>query len=275
MLKDITLGQYFPGKSVLHRMDARAKIVLMLAFVILVFFAKNLWSFAYLAVLVLFLNALSGISYRAILQGLKPVIFISVFTAVINIFWTSGETPLVSFWIIHIYAEGLWRALFMIIRIVTLVSGTSLLLTYTTSPMDLTDALESLLSPLKVIKVPVHEFAMMMSLALRFIPTLIDETEKIVNAQKARGADFETGGLLHRAKALVPILIPLFISAFSRATDLAVAMECRCYTGGEGRTRLKVMHFSAFDFWWSLCLLALFSLIALLCFVPASVGVVL
>lgn len=275
MLKDITLGQYFPGKSVLHRMDARAKIVLMLAFVILVFFAKNLWSFAYLAVLVLFLNALSGISYRAILKGLKPVIFISVFTAVINIFWTSGETPLVSFWIIHIYAEGLWRALFMIIRIVALVSGTSLLLTYTTSPMDLTDALESLLSPLKVIKVPVHEFAMMMSLALRFIPTLIDETEKIVNAQKARGADFETGGLLHRAKALVPILIPLFISAFSRATDLAVAMECRCYTGGEGRTRLKVMHFSAFDFWWSLCLLALFSLIALLCFVPASVGVVL
>ncbi|MBR2615262.1 MAG: energy-coupling factor transporter transmembrane protein EcfT [Clostridia bacterium] len=241
MLKDITLGQYFPGNSILHRLDPRLKILLMLSFVILVFFATNLLSFSYLLLLVVLMNALSGISFKAVLKGLKPVLFISVFTAVINLFWTTGETPLVSFAFIRIYPEGIWRAVFMIVRIVALVAGTTLLLTYTTSPMDLTDALESLLSPLKKIRVPVHEFAMMMSLALRFVPTLIEETEKIINAQKARGADFETGSLIQRAKALFPILIPLFISAFSRATDLAIAMECRCYTGGEGRTRLRVM----------------------------------
>ncbi len=242
MLKDITLGQYFPGNSILHRLDPRMKILLMLSYVILVFFAKNLMSFAYLSVLVLLMLFFSGISTKVLLKGLKPVVFISIFTAVINLFWTTGETPLVSIAFIQIYPEGIWRALFMVVRIISLVAGTSLLLTYTTSPMDLTDALESLLSPLKKLRVPVHEFAMMMSLALRFVPTLIEETEKIINAQKARGADFESGHLLQRAKALVPILIPLFISAFSRATDLAVAMECRCYVGGQGRTRMRQMH---------------------------------
>ena len=194
---------------------------------------------------------------------------ISVFTAIINLFWTVGETPLLEFGFIRIYSEGIWRAIYMMIRIISLVMGTSILLTYTTSPMDLTDALESLLSPLKKIHVPVHEFSMMMSLALRFVPTLIEETEKIINAQKARGADFESGNLLSRAKALIPILIPLFVSSFSRATDLAVAMECRCYVGGEGRTRMRVMRFTSRDvlvFLFFLMLFAgipLFSLIAL------------
>ncbi len=241
MLKDNTLGQYFPGNSMLHKLDPRLKILLMLAFVVLVFFAKNLYSFAYLLFLIPVLIILSGISVRVVLKSLKPIIFISIFTVLINLFWTSGEKPLFEWGFVHIYKEGIFRAVFMIIRIVSLVTGTGILLTYTTSPMDLTDALESLLSLLKKIRVPVHEFAMMMSLALRFVPTLIEETEKIMNAQKARGADFESGNFFHRAKALIPILIPLFISAFSRATELAVAMECRCYTGGEGRTRMKVM----------------------------------
>lgn len=272
MLKDITLGQFFPGNSILHRLDPRMKIILMLAFVVFVFFADSLFSFLYLTFLVLFLTFLSGISVSVILKGLKPVVFISIFTAVINLFFTSGESPLVSFYFIEIYAEGVWRALFMIIRILSLVTGTSILLTYTTSPMDLTDALESLLSPLKKLKVPVHEFAMMMSLALRFVPTLIEETEKIINAQKARGADFETGSLLRRAKALVPILIPLFISAFSRATDLAVAMECRCYTGGEGRTRLRVMHLTVHDLVVFVFLLALFAAVIFVGLIPVPFG---
>ena len=258
MLKDITLGQYFPGTSILHKLDARFKILLMIAFVILVFFAKNFVSFAYLMVLVVIMALLSRISLKVLLQGLKPIILISIFTAIINLFWTTGTKPLVEFGWLTIYSEGVWRAVYMMIRIVSLVMGTSILLTYTTSPMDLTDALESLLSPLKKIRVPVHEFSMMMSLALRFVPTLIEETEKIINAQKARGADFESGNLLSRAKALVPILIPLFISSFSRATDLAVAMECRCYVGGEGRTRMKVMKFSVKDVLVLLLFLLLF-----------------
>ena len=272
MLKDITLGQYFPGNSILHRLDPRMKILLMLAFVILVFFAVDLPSFLYLSILVVVMTALSRISLKVILQGLKPVVFISVFTAVINLFWTTGTEPLFTLGFISVYPEGVWRALFMIIRILSLVMGTSILLTYTTSPMDLTDALESLLSPLKRLRVPVHEFAMMMSLALRFVPTLIEETEKIINAQKARGVDFETGSLLRRAKALVPILIPLFVSAFSRATDLAVAMECRCYTGGEGRTRLKVMRLSLSDVITTLILLVLFSGIVFCGFLPFDFG---
>ncbi|MBR4288520.1 MAG: energy-coupling factor transporter transmembrane protein EcfT [Clostridia bacterium] len=269
MLKDITLGQFFPGSSLLHKLDARFKIILMLTFAILVFFAKNLTSFAYLLLLVIAMALLSRISLKVLLQGLKPIVMISVFTAIINLFWTVGETPLLEFGFIRIYSEGIWRAIYMMIRIISLVMGTSILLTYTTSPMDLTDALESLLSPLKKIHVPVHEFSMMMSLALRFVPTLIEETEKIINAQKARGADFESGNLLSRAKALIPILIPLFVSSFSRATDLAVAMECRCYVGGEGRTRMRVMRFTSRDvlvFLFFLMLFAgipLFSLIAL------------
>ncbi|MBQ3075812.1 MAG: energy-coupling factor transporter transmembrane protein EcfT, partial [Clostridia bacterium] len=272
MLKDITLGQYFPGNSILHKLDARLKILLMLAFVVLVFFAKNLLSFAYLLFLVFLMTFLSRISLKVILQGLKPIVWISVFTALINLFWTSGTDLVFEIGFIRIYSEGIWRAVYMMIRIVSLVMGTSILLTYTTSPMDLTDALESVLSPLKKLRVPVHEFAMMMSLALRFVPTLIEETEKIINAQKARGADFESGNLLSRAKALIPILIPLFISSFSRATDLAVAMECRCYVGGEGRTRLRVMRLKASDVIVLLLFLALFAGIPLMGMISLPFG---
>ena len=272
MLKDITLGQFFPGSSLLHKLDARFKIILMLAFVILVFFAKNLASFVYLLVLVVVMALLSRISLKVLLQGLKPIVMISVFTAIINLFWTVGETPLLELGFIRIYSEGIWRAIYMMIRIISLVMGTSIFLTYTTSPMDLTDALESLLSPLKKIGVPVHEFSMMMSLALRFVPTLIEETEKIINAQKARGADFESGNLLSRAKALIPILIPLFVSSFSRATDLAVAMECRCYVGGEGRTRMRVMRFSARDVLVLLFFLVLFAGIPLISLISLPFG---
>ena len=272
MLKDITLGQFFPGSSLLHKLDARFKIILMLAFVILVFFAKNLTSFVYLLLLVIAMALLSRISLKVLLQGLKPIVMISVFTAIINLFWTVGETPLFEFGFIRIYSEGIWRAIYMMIRIISLVMGTSILLTYTTSPMDLTDALESLLSPLKKIHVPVHEFSMMMSLALRFVPTLIEETEKIINAQKARGADFESGNLLSRAKSLIPILIPLFVSSFSRATDLAVAMECRCYVGGEGRTRMRVMRFTSRDVLVFLFFLMLFAGIPLISLISLPFG---
>lgn len=275
MLKDITLGQFFPGESVLHRLDPRFKVLLMLIFVVFVFFANNLWSFLYLLALILFLVLISRISLKVILKGLKPILFVSVFTALINLFWSNGEVPLVEFWIIKIYPEGIWRAVFMIVRIISLVAGTSIFLTYTTSPMDLTDALESLLSPLKKLRVPVHEFSMMMSLALRFVPTLIDETEKIINAQKARGVNFESGSLISRARALIPILIPLFVSSFSRATELAVAMECRCYTGSEGRTRMRVLHIRPFDLAWFF----IFSLLCLgilaLRFCPTILGAVL
>ncbi len=272
MLKDITLGQFFPGNSLLHKLDPRMKILLMLCFVVFVFFATNLLSFVYLTCLVLFMILVSRIGFRVVLKGLKPVIFISLFTALINVFWTTGETPLFEFYFIRIYSEGLWRALFMVIRIVALVTGTSILLTYTTSPMDLTDGMESLLSPLKKVGVPVHEFAMMMSLALRFVPTLIEETEKIINAQKARGADFETGSILRRAKALIPILIPLFVSSFSRATDLAVAMECRCYTGGEGRTKMRVMQLTRRDFATTLLFLLLFGVLLAVRMIPLTIG---
>jgi len=218
---------------------------------------------------------LSRISYKVIVKGLKPIVFIAVFTAVINLFWTTGEKPLIDVLFIRVYPEGLWRALFMIVRIVSLVAGASILLTYTTSPMDLTDAMERLLSPLKKIGLPIHEFAMMMSLALRFVPTLIEETEKIINAQKARGADFETGNLLQRARALIPILIPLFVSSFTRATELATAMECRCYTGGEGRTRMREMHLTAVDWAVALLFLLFFAAIPLIGnipFLPGAVG---
>ena len=275
MLKDITLGQFFPGNSLLHKLDARLKILLVLFFVVAVFFAKNLLSFAYLFLIVLFLIFLSGIPFKVMLSGLKPIVFISLFTALINLFFTAGEVELVHFYFIRIYEEGVWRAVYMIVRIVSLVAGTSVLLTYTTSPMDLTDAMENLLSPLKKIHLPVHEFAMMMSLALRFVPTLIEETEKIINAQKARGADFETGSLVSRAKALVPILIPLFISSFSRATDLAIAMECRCYTGGEGRSRMKVMKYRFSDFLYFFFLVCLFVMVPLLGMMSFSFGGVL
>ena len=248
MLKDITLGQYFPGNSVVHRLDPRTKLILLVAYIVTLFMAVNWVSYALMAVFLVFAVKISTIPPKSILRGMKPLVMILVFTGVLNLFFTGGEgKPLVQFGIITVYEEGFIRAIFMVIRILLLISGT-FLLTYTTSPISLTDGLESLMNPLKVIKVPVHELSMMMCIALRFIPTLIEETDKIMSAQKARGADFESGNLMDKAKALVPILVPLFISAFRRADELATAMECRCYQGGEGRTKMKLLRYKLWDF---------------------------
>lgn len=240
MLKDLTLGQYFPGNSPIHKLDPRVKIVSVIVYIAAVFSASGAYSYILIAAAPVLFVLLSGINVNTVLKSVKPLAFIIVFTAVINLFWTSGETPLFSFWKITVYAEGVATALKMIVRLLSLVIGTFVLLTYTTSPVALTDAIESLISPLKKLGVPTHEFSMMMSIALRFIPTLIEETDKIISAQKSRGANFEEGSLIDRSKALVPVLIPLFVSAFRRADELACAMECRLYHGGEGRTKLKV-----------------------------------
>ena len=245
MLKDITLGQYFPGDTVVHRLDPRTKLLMVIVYIVALFLAKWVISYAVMLAFLVTAVALSRIRPRALFKGLKPLLFIIIFTAIINVFYTKGDV-LVQFWIFKITREGLVNAGFLVLRIVMLVTGT-FLLTYTTSPIALTDGLESLLSPLKAIHFPVHELALMMSIALRFIPTLIEETDKIISAQKARGADFETGNLFHRAKARVPILVPLFISAFRRADELATAMECRCYRGGSGRTKLKQLRFQLRD----------------------------
>ena len=239
MLKEVTLGQFFPGNSPAHKLDPRTKLILVVLYIIGLFCAKGFLSYALMAALLVMSVKISGVAPKALLRGMKPVLFIICFTAVLNIFYTPGD-PLVQFWIFKITKEGILTAFFMVLRITMLITGT-FLLTYTTSPIALTDGLESLLGPLKKIKVPVHELSMMMSIALRFIPTLIEETDKIMSAQKARGADFESGSLMDKAKALVPILVPLFVSAFRRADELAVAMECRCYHGGEGRTKLHVL----------------------------------
>lgn len=253
MISDITLGQFFPGFSPLHKMDPRAKILASLLFIVTIFLANNPVSFLLLTLFVISLVLISRISTNVILKGVKPIIFILVFTSLINLFLTKGEgDPLVSFYFITIYADGIYRAVFMSLRVILLIVGTCMLLTYTTSPIALTDGIESLLSPLKRIGVPVHSFAMMMSIALRFIPTLVEETEKIMNAQKSRGADFSSGGLVKRAKALIPILVPLFVSSFKRADELATAMECRCYRGDKNRTKLVKLEYKARDI---LCLL--------------------
>ena len=248
MLKDITLGQYFPGKSVIHRLDPRTKLVFLVIYIVALFLAVNWVSYGVMFAFLVFAIAISGIPLKSFVRGMKPLLFILIFTGVLNVFFTAGETVLVEFWIITITLEGVIRAIFMLARILMLVTGT-FLLTYTTSPISLTDGLESLLSPLKKIKVPVHELSMMMCIALRFIPTLIEETDKIMSAQKARGADFESGNLMERFKELVPILVPLFISAFRRADELATAMECRCYQGGDGRTKMKLLRYKARDFY--------------------------
>lgn len=238
MLKDITIGQFFPGNSVIHRLDSRVKIVLTAVFIAMLFTASKLLSLAVGVVFLVFIILISQIPLKMIIKGLKPIIPIIIFTSVLNLFFLAGENYIVDWWIFRISKESINITIFMVVRIICLIAGTSLL-TYTTSPITLTDAIERLFSPLKKIKVPVHELAMMMTIALRFIPTLIEETDKIMSAQKARGADIDSGGLIKRAKALIPILIPLFVSAFRRAEELALAMECRCYHGGEGRTRLK------------------------------------
>ena len=248
MISDITLGQFFPGNSLIHRLDPRTKILLATIFIVCVFVANNPLGFLSLILSVLILVAISKISFKIILKSIKPIVFILIFTALLNVFMTKGEgEPLISFWIIEIYTEGIVRAIMMGLRVITLIVGTSVLLTYTTSPIALTDGLESLLSPLKKINVPVHTFAMMMSIALRFIPTLVEETEKIMNAQKSRGADFTTGNLAQRAKALIPILVPLFVSSFKRAEELATAMECRCYRGDVNRTKLVKLEYRSAD----------------------------
>lgn len=246
MLKDITLGQYFPGKSVVHRLDPRTKLVFLIIYIVALFVATAWLSYAVMLGFLITVIVVSKIPFKAIVRGMKPLVFILLFTAILNIFFTDGETELVTFWGITITLEGIVRAVYMMARILMLISGT-FLLTYTTSPIALTDGLESLLSPLKKIRFPVHELAMMMCIALRFIPTLIEETDKIMCAQKARGADFETGNIFRRVKALVPILVPLFISAFRRADELATAMECRCYQGGDGRTKMNILRMHRCD----------------------------
>ena len=258
MLSDITLGQYFPGNSILHKLDPRVKIVSIILFIVTIFLSKTYAGFALVFAVSALLVAVSHIRFSTILKSLKPVLFILIFTMIANLLWTSGEHLLVQFWVIHIYAEGVSYALLMALRIICLIVATFVLLTYTTSPVALTDALERLLHPLAKLKLPVHEFSMMMSIALRFIPTLLEETDKIMAAQKARGANFETGKLMNRIKALIPILVPLFVSAFRRADELAGAMECRLYHGGEGRTRMKVLKIGVSD-----CLFMLFLIVVL------------
>ena len=246
MLKDVTLGQFFPGSSIVHRLDPRCKLLLTIVYIAALFTAESYVSYAVMLIITGVCIALSRIQLKVILRGLKPLWVIIALTAVLNMFFTPGR-ELVSFWKITITYEGLIRAVFMVLRITMLIAGT-FLLTYTTSPIALTDAMEILFGPLKKLKVPVHEMSMMMSMALRFIPTLIEETDKIMSAQKARGADFETGNLFQRAKALLPLLVPLFVSAFRRADELATAMECRCYHGGEGRTKLHVLRYETRDY---------------------------
>ncbi len=247
-MNGFAFGQFYPADSLLHRLDPRAKLIMALIYVVTSFICNNVLGFAALLLSSLLLVLLSRIPLRLVLRSIRPVLFILLFTAVINVFFTGGDTLLWEWKWIHIYAEGLYKASFMMVRIFILVVGMGMFMTYTTTPIMLTDAIEQLLAPLKRIKIPVHEFAMMMTIALRFIPTLVEETDKIMSAQKARGADFTSGSLLSRARALVPILVPLVVSAFRRADELATAMECRCYHGGEGRTRMRRLRYVGRDY---------------------------
>ena len=248
MLRDITIGQHFPGDSLVHKFDPRMKLVLTIVYIILLFAASNPLGLTLSLVFLVAMYGVAKIPFKLITKSLKPILPIILFTAVLNLFFVSGEgEPLVHFWVLNIYAEGLRYAILMAVRVMALIAGTSLL-KHTTSPIVLTDAIEQLLKPLGRLHFPVHELAMMMSIALRFIPTLIEETDKIMNAQKARGAMLDNGSMMERVKALVPVLIPLFISAFRRADELAMAMECRCYRGGDGRPRLKVLRCTRQDY---------------------------
>ena len=246
MLKDITLGQYFPGNTSVHRLDPRTKLLMVIVYIVALFLAKWWVSYGLMLAFLITVVAISRIRPKALFKGLKPLLIIMIFTALLNLFYTDGEV-LAQFWIFRITREGIVQATFLVLRIMMLVAGT-FLLTYTTSPIALTDGLESLLSPLKKLHFPVHELAMMMSIALRFIPTLIEETDKIISAQKARGAEIDTGSFGKRARNMISILVPLFISAFRRADELATAMECRCYHGGDGRTRLRQLRSAPRDY---------------------------
>lgn len=256
MLGDITFGQYFPGKSVIHRIDPRVKIILLILFIIFIFVGNNFVSLGLSTAFVIAIILMSKISVKMVLKSIKPIIPIIIFTSLLNIFYIKGDVVF-EWWIISITKQGLYTALFVAVRIILLILGSSML-TYTTTPTALTDGLERLLSPLAKLGLKVHELAMMMTIALRFIPTLIEETQNIMNAQKARGADMESGNLIQRIKALIPVLIPLFISALRRSYELAIAMECRCYQGGSGRTRMKQLHMGKVDY-VSLAVVILFS----------------
>lgn len=246
MLTNITMGQYYPVDSPVHRLDPRMKLILTIVFIVMVFLAKTFAGYALLLAFVFLASRLARVPFRLLLRGLRPLRLIVILTFLLNLFFTSGKTVWLEFWIIRITAEAFYQALFYSLRLVFLVVGTSLL-TLTTSPVSLSDGIEVLLTPLKKIHFPAHELAMMMTIALRFIPTLLEETDKIMKAQMARGADFESGNLISRARAMVPLLVPLFVSAFRRAGDLAMAMESRCYHGGEGRTRLRVLRLTRSD----------------------------
>lgn len=248
MIKDITIGQYIPGDSFIHKLDARVKILLSLLFIVDLFLINDFKGYIVVFAFVFLAIKVSQIKFKYIYKGLKPIFILMLITALFNIFLTRGTGEVLFQWgFIKIYEEGIRTAVFMVLRLIFLIIGTSLL-TLTTSPIELTDGIEKLLGPFKKIGVPAHELAMMMTIALRFIPTLMDETDKIMKAQKARGADFETGSIIRRAKSLIPLLVPLFISSFRRADELAMAMEARCYRGGEGRTRMKILKVTSKDY---------------------------
>ncbi|MBU3178227.1 energy-coupling factor transporter transmembrane protein EcfT [Clostridium estertheticum] len=259
MIKDITIGQYIPGNSFIHKLDPRFKILISILFIIDLFLVNNFEGYLYVFIFIIVTILIAKLSLKYIYSGLKPILILLLITAILNIFMTggNGSLPLIQWHFIKIYKEGLIIAAFMIIRLVFLIMGTSIL-TLTTSPIELTDGIESLLNPFKKIGLPAHELAMMMTIALRFIPTLMDETDKIMKAQMARGADFESGNLISRAKSLIPILVPLFISSFRRADELAMAMESRCYKGGEGRTRMKQLKVTRRDYIASCSFILLF-----------------
>lgn len=245
---DVAFGQYYEGSSLIHKLDPRFKLIISILFIVEIFFAVNIYTVGIMAVSLLVLIILTGIPPKIILRGMKSILFIIFFTAIFNVFWFKGEELVVNFYFIKIYREGIYNALLMVFRIAALLTSTSVLISYTTTPLGLTDALERLLSPLAKLKLPVHEFSMMMTMALRFIPVLIKETDKIKNAQLARGASFTEGGIISRAKALIPIMIPLLASSLRRSFDLADAMECRCYSGGGGRTKMNVLRSSIRDY---------------------------
>lgn len=270
MVRDITLGQYLPGRSAIHRLDPRMKILLLLAFIVFIFITNNYYALAVTTLSVLSMMLLTRIPIKMYVKSMKMILFIVLFTAVLNLFYGRGE-PLVQLGFLKVTQAGINNAVFVAVRIASLIIVSSML-TFTTSPTDLTDALERLMKPLKFFHVKVHEIAMMMTIALRFVPTLLEETDKIMSAQKARGADMESGNLIQRIKALVPVLVPLFVSAFRRAYELATAMECRCYRGGDGRTRMKSLHFSKTDV-CAVCICALIFTGVILCnaFLPAAV----
>lgn len=270
MLTNLTMGQYYPVDSLVHRLDPRIKLVLTLAFIVSVFLVNSLPGYLLIVGFIFLAAREARVPFRMLLKSIRPLRMILIFTFVLNLFFTAGDQVLLEFWVIRITSESLRQAVFYSLRLIFLVLGTSLL-TLTTSPVALSDGLELLLGPLKKIRFPAHELAMMMTIALRFIPTLLDETDRIMKAQMARGADFESGNLIARARAMVPLLVPLFVSAFRRAGDLAMAMESRCYHGGEGRTRFRVLKITRMD--WIACLTVVLLIVLIILertFVPAS-----